>query len=232
MPHTATGCPKYHLCSRSHRPRFSGTQRQAVVPVVCLPQATWQKPFLRSCFAWVPLATSFSKTSLILWLNLFRVCPCLPSLSRCLISRASPFRIWPACLSPSSHCGFFSKHLNVTHLSKTWFASGPLLFPTHLCLIHIFQDIFVNESEAQILSLGADKVVKVWDFRTNRCVQTLSEAGVNSPSITALFQNPQTRALVAGGLALQQWNQKKAKEVLPSQVCTALYNANFRQVSK
>ncbi|GAQ84591.1 hypothetical protein KFL_001960080 [Klebsormidium nitens] len=91
-------------------------------------------------------------------------------------------------------------------------------------------DVFVNESEAQILSLGADKVVKVWDFRTNRCIQTLSEPGVNTPSITALFQNPETRALVAGGLALQQWNQKKAKEVLPSQVCTALYNANFRQL--
>lgn len=90
----------------------------------------------------------------------------------------------------------------------------------------------MNESEAQILSLAVDKVVKVWDFRTNRCIQTLSEPGVNTPSITALFQNPETRSLVAGGLALQQWNQKKAKEVLPSQVCAALYNANFRQVRR
>jgi WD40 repeat protein len=90
--------------------------------------------------------------------------------------------------------------------------------------------VIVNESEAQILSLGADKVVKVWDFRSNRCIQTLSDSSVNTPTITALFQNPETRSLVAGGMALQQWTQKKAKEVLPSQVCTALYNPNFRQV--
>jgi len=35
------------------------------------------------------------------------------------------------------------------------------------------QDVVLNEDKFQLISLGTDKVIKVWDVRNYRCMQTI-----------------------------------------------------------
>lgn len=35
--------------------------------------------------------------------------------------------------------------------------------------------IIVNDKDNQIISLGSDKTVKVWDIRNHKCLQTLQD---------------------------------------------------------
>jgi WD40 repeat protein len=44
------------------------------------------------------------------------------------------------------------------------------------------QDVQVNEMDNQIVSISADSVIKVWDMRSSRCLQTIVEKSINKPS--------------------------------------------------
>lgn len=44
------------------------------------------------------------------------------------------------------------------------------------------QDVQVNEMDNQIVSISADSVIKVWDMRSSRCLQTIVEKSTSKPS--------------------------------------------------
>ncbi len=44
------------------------------------------------------------------------------------------------------------------------------------------QDVQVNEMDNQIVSISADSVIKVWDMRSSRCLQTIVEKSISKPS--------------------------------------------------
>ena len=72
-------------------------------------------------------------------------------------------------------------------------------------------DVVVNDELHQIISASADHVVKVWDVRTYKCLQTISTAGEgrgNSPreELSALHYDAQSRsAVTAGAGVLATW---------------------------
>eukprot|EP00948_MAST-09A_sp_MAST-9A-sp1_P003840 g3840.t1 len=96
-------------------------------------------------------------------------------------------------------------------------------------------DLTINEPNNQLISLSSDNVVKVWDLRNMKCVQTITESdreliksitydGVNECLIGAghrLRLRPLTREAVKGNEMIETPEQP---------VCGALYNSNFHQI--
>lgn len=55
----------------------------------------------------------------------------------------------------------------------------------------------MNEMDNQIMSISADSVIKVWDMRSSRCLQTITEKGLWEPSrCTIYYDNKQQVFLV------------------------------------
>eukprot|EP00698_Gefionella_okellyi_P023237 TRINITY_DN7870_c0_g1_i1.p1 TRINITY_DN7870_c0_g1~~TRINITY_DN7870_c0_g1_i1.p1 ORF type:complete len:1084 (+),score=205.12 TRINITY_DN7870_c0_g1_i1:81-3332(+) len=67
--------------------------------------------------------------------------------------------------------------------------------------------IEVNEADSQIITIGADKVIKVWDMRRLLCVQTLQDESIyDSPDklCTSIYDSARKR-LLTGGSFLRAW---------------------------
>lgn len=54
-----------------------------------------------------------------------------------------------------------------------------------------YQDVVVNEADNQIVSIGADSVIKVWDMRSTRCLQTVVERTDFLPTRCNLYYDNQ-----------------------------------------
>lgn len=71
-------------------------------------------------------------------------------------------------------------------------------------------DVVVNDDLHQIISASADHVVKIWDVRTYKCLQTISTANSSGPTreeLSALHYDAQSRTVViAGAGSLAIWS--------------------------
>lgn len=95
------------------------------------------------------------------------------------------------------------------------------------------QKVVVNEDDNQLISLSVDKVIKVWDVRTNKCFQTIVDKADYWPEnrITEIMYSPAKKAIVAGAVQPKQWiRARRVQAVAREPVCAALFNPNFRQV--
>lgn len=66
-------------------------------------------------------------------------------------------------------------------------------------------EVVVNDDLHQIISASADHVVKVWDVRTYKCLQTISTANSSGPTreeLSALHYDTQSRTVVTAGSGL------------------------------
>ena len=117
------------------------------------------------------------------------------------------------------------------------------------------QDVIVNEQDSQLISVSIDKVIKIWDIRSNKCMQTIIDSGIYWPEnrISAITYNParqsvvrvhrlvlarQTRTSnvlclvqVLAGTHLEQYKRFERGEESLAPICDALYNVPFRQVA-
>lgn len=110
--------------------------------------------------------------------------------------------------------------------SKTISLGNP---PTHNSAVI---DLALNQDKNQLISLGTDKVVKVWDMRTFQCVQTIVDQTTYRPEnrLTGLYFNPRINSLVLTSKKINIW-PFKATEEMPtshdSNVTSVLFNKNF-----
>ena len=95
------------------------------------------------------------------------------------------------------------------------------------------QKIIVNEADNQLISLATDKVIKIWDLRTNKCMQTILDKEHYWPEnrITALMFSEHKKCLVSGAVKLKERHRVKKTTLQASNpIIFALYNSNFGQV--
>ena len=86
---------------------------------------------------------------------------------------------------------------------------------------------------AQVISMATDKVIKTWDLRMQRCLQTITphdwpEAQDARPSAIC-FDQQDSRLLTAAQRPVS-WRQLSAASALAghsARICAALYNATF-----
>ena len=100
-------------------------------------------------------------------------------------------------------------------------------------------DIIANEKDSQIISLSTDKVIKIWDMRMQKCLQTIQDKVKHRPEdclTTMFFDRDRNRLLTASGM-IDVWPMHKATAVTlttpkshSKALCKALYNSNFHQV--
>ncbi|KAL0019122.1 hypothetical protein WJX79_001934 [Trebouxia sp. C0005] len=96
--------------------------------------------------------------------------------------------------------------------------------------------ITINERSSQIISLSADKVIKVWDIRNNRCLQTLTDKQKHRPedALTCLMYDPQQKQLLSGSVLPKAW---RAIHLKPDSslrrhahpVCQLAYNSVYQE---
>ena len=93
-------------------------------------------------------------------------------------------------------------------------------------------DVIVNEADSQLISLSTDKVIKIWDIRSNKCMQTITDKTEYRPEnrISAIAFNPQRKAIVTGATRLDLYERKRRQEAVSHPVAAALYNRAFSQV--
>lgn len=94
------------------------------------------------------------------------------------------------------------------------------------------QDVMLNEEENQLISLSTDKVIKIWDIRSHKCLQTITDQHTYWPEnrISAIMVNPRRRCLVTCGTRPEQWHRVSKDNVGTAPICASLYNCAFRQV--
>ena len=85
-------------------------------------------------------------------------------------------------------CGWWAK----CSVVSLWFPSWhPLTY-----LSSTKQDVQVNEMDNQIMSISADSVIKVWDMRSSRCLQTITEKSLWEPSRCTLYYDNKQQVLL------------------------------------
>eukprot|EP01062_Namystynia_karyoxenos_P078691 TRINITY_DN8152_c0_g1_i1.p1 TRINITY_DN8152_c0_g1~~TRINITY_DN8152_c0_g1_i1.p1 ORF type:complete len:1682 (+),score=269.38 TRINITY_DN8152_c0_g1_i1:85-5046(+) len=72
-------------------------------------------------------------------------------------------------------------------------------------------NVTINDPDSQIITLGSDKCIKVWDVRTFRCMQTLQDNTVYSPEnkLLALALDPVRHTIVTGARFPVVWPMRK-----------------------
>jgi len=96
--------------------------------------------------------------------------------------------------------------------------------------------VIVNTPDHQIISLSADKVIKTWDFRTFKVLQTIHDENSYRPVniITSLMYDNTNDRLVSSTSKLHIWNKEITKKDTncshPGPLTRAIFNANFGQV--
>eukprot|EP00742_Colponemidia_sp_Colp-10_P008505 GILJ01009216.1.p1 GENE.GILJ01009216.1~~GILJ01009216.1.p1 ORF type:complete len:1025 (-),score=150.44 GILJ01009216.1:215-3289(-) len=97
------------------------------------------------------------------------------------------------------------------------------------------QEIVMNEQHNQLITLSVDKVVKVWDVRNYKCIQTIVDKNQYRPEnrITAMSYDNEHNCLALGSKKINIWPLKLKKKTKSSHefpLCSALYNPSFGQV--
>jgi WD repeat-containing protein 49 len=99
--------------------------------------------------------------------------------------------------------------------------------------------VVVNDAQNQIISLGSDKTLKVWDVRTHRCLQTLVDKQLHRPEdmLSALMFDHRNGCLVTASAHLSVWpmrrRYKDTENLLKSHenpLTCVLYNNLFRRI--
>lgn len=93
----------------------------------------------------------------------------------------------------------------------------------------------VNEDRNHLISLGTDKVVKIWDARTYNCIQTIIDRNFYRPEdiLTSLQYDEMTHNIIVCSRKINFWSFKTQEEIKTShefEVSFAKYNRNFDAV--
>lgn len=90
----------------------------------------------------------------------------------------------------------------------------------------------VVDSLNRLFSLSADKVIKVWDIRTNRCFQTITNATNYWPEncLYCLCYDQQKQRIISGSTKPVVFERKNEEVVGIMPIRAALWNSNFMQV--
>mmetsp|Transcript_26608 Transcript_26608/g.47841 ORF Transcript_26608/g.47841 Transcript_26608/m.47841 type:complete len:974 (+) Transcript_26608:2642-5563(+) len=96
-------------------------------------------------------------------------------------------------------------------------------------------DLAINTDKFQLISLGIDKVIKVWDIRNFRCIQTIVDKTSYRPenSLTGVHYNPSINSLLLTSRKINVWPFKAQEEMSSSHDCAVtkcLYNDNFSSI--
>ena len=96
-------------------------------------------------------------------------------------------------------------------------------------------DLDINEERYHLISLGTDKVVKIWDTRTYVCIQTIIDRFFYRPEpiLTALHYDKMTHNIIVCSRKINFWSFKTQEEIKTSheyEVTFALYNTQFDAV--
>jgi len=69
------------------------------------------------------------------------------------------------------------------------------------------QDLTLNENRHHLISLGTDKVVKIWDIRTYACIQTIFDKVCYRPEdrLTSMVFDKHTNNILLGSRKLNLW---------------------------
>lgn len=97
------------------------------------------------------------------------------------------------------------------------------------------QDLALNEERHHLISLGTDKVVKIWDIRTYACIQTIFDKVCYRPEdrLTSMIFDKVTNNILLGSRKLNLWFFKTQEEIKTSHeypVAFALNNGEFESV--
>lgn len=108
------------------------------------------------------------------------------------------------------------------------------------------QDLTINEDRHHLISLGTDKVVKIWDIRTYACIQTIFDKICYRPEdrLTFIHFDKTTNNILLGSRKINLWfvspihniiilqfkTQEEIKTSHEYSVSFALYNAEFEAV--
>lgn len=97
------------------------------------------------------------------------------------------------------------------------------------------QDLTLNEDRYHLISLGTDKVVKIWDIRTYACIQTIFDKICYRPEdrLTSIYFDRTTNNILACSRKINLWFFKTQEEIKTSHeyaVSFALYNKEFEAV--
>ncbi|QDZ24146.1 WD40 repeat domain-containing protein [Chloropicon primus] len=95
------------------------------------------------------------------------------------------------------------------------------------------QKVIVVEDDNQLISLSTDKCIKIWDLRTNKCMQTIVDKEHYWPEnkITSLMFNPVKKCIVSGAVKLKERHRiKKSNLQASNPLVFGLFNWNFGQV--
>lgn len=93
-------------------------------------------------------------------------------------------------------------------------------------------NVVVDENLHNVITLSTDKMIKVWDLRSNRCIQTLEDDNVYRPEdrLTVMMHDSKRRQLLTGTTKLRSWKQvlkTRDSEGHNSAVVGCLYNHEF-----
>ena len=97
------------------------------------------------------------------------------------------------------------------------------------------QDLALNEERYHLISLGTDKVVRIWDTRNYICIQTIFDKVCYRPEdrLTSLIFDKYTNNILLGSRKLNLWFFKTQEEIKTSHefpVAFALNNGAFESV--
>lgn len=97
------------------------------------------------------------------------------------------------------------------------------------------QDLALNEDRYHLISLGTDKVVRIWDTRNYICIQTIFDKVCYRPEdrLTSLVFDKYTNNILLGSRKLNLWFFKTQEEIKTSHefpVAFALNNGAFESV--
>jgi WD40 repeat protein len=124
----------------------------------------------------------------------------------------------------------------VVNIRLVWDPHGCLVIarlPGHTASV---QEILIDDSRNQIMTLSTDKFIRIWDCRNFRCIQTFQDSQPHRPEdrITAMAWDARHSSLLTGTNRLQVWPvrmfSKRVDLTHEAPLCTALYNRSFSQV--
>lgn len=97
------------------------------------------------------------------------------------------------------------------------------------------QDLALNEERNHLISLGTDKVVKIWHLHNYFCIQTITDKLCYRPDdvLTSLHFDKWTNNIVLGSRKVNFWVFKTQEEIKTSHefsVAFALFNTEFESI--
>ena len=96
------------------------------------------------------------------------------------------------------------------------------------------QNVIVNEAASQLISIGVDKVVKVWDARNFRCMQSIENSeAIKDENIACVLYDPEAAQLVLGSRQLTRWplyTKKESTYTHRAAITACKYNDVFHSV--